>query len=78
MFEIWPLCKMASLGHTIKLRKACEKRLYKHIRGSVWVKRLGKTANIQKNKTILKSGKIGQIGSNKIVKSMREAAPQAH
>ena len=54
MFEKWPLCKgyslckMASLGHTRKLRKACEKRLYKHIRDSGWVKRLGKTANIQK------------------------------
>ena len=54
IFDKWTLCKgyslykLVSLGQRIKLRKACEKRLYKHIRGFVWVKRLGKTANIKK------------------------------
>ena len=50
IFEKWPLCKgyslckLVSLGQTIKLGKACEKQLYKHIRGFVCVKRLGKNS----------------------------------
>ena len=79
--------KMVSWGQPLKLAKACEKRLYKHIGAGLCKEQLEKPANIRKMRLMFEKWplckgyslcKMASLGHNKIAKSMRETAQQAH
>ena len=66
-WQKWPqckgysLCKMVSLGQKLKIRKACDKRFYRHIRLVLCKKRLQKAANIWEMRPFWKLAKMATM-----------------